>query len=320
MSNPATVRFSTDAFPERERFQAWREMVGRNLQRVETERLSDAPFRVTMTVSDLPGLRVHTETRTPLRIARTRALLVDGDDSLALGISTGAGVASWLGREFAFGPGEPVLLPSGEISAFTHPSPSQGVYLCIRRNALRPLVSDANAIPLGRLGKDRAALSLLKHYVGVLQNDRRATATPELQRLAASHIHDLLALMLGAPPEAAKAGLGAARLSAIKSDIAASLSHPDLTIKTVAQRHRISPRYVQMLFESEETTFSDFVRRRRLERAHTLLSDSRYGHLSVSQIAYEVGFGDLSHFNHSFRKLYGLSPSQARADRRRPQG
>lgn len=35
--------------------------------------------------------------------------------------------------------------------------------------------------------------------------------------------------------------------------------------------------------------------------------------LSISSVAFEVGFGDLSYFNRSFRKRFGRSPSQVRA-------
>ena len=61
------------------------------------------------------------------------------------------------------------------------------------------------------------------------------------------------------------------------------------------------------------TTFSEFVRGRRLARAHRMLTDPRCADRSISTIAFEVGFGDLSYFNHAFRRLYGATPSDVRA-------
>jgi AraC-like DNA-binding protein len=55
-------------------------------------------------------------------------------------------------------------------------------------------------------------------------------------------------------------GLRAARLRAIKEDISARLSEPGLSLDGIAQRHRVSPRYVQKLFETEGTSFSDHLR------------------------------------------------------------
>jgi signal transduction histidine kinase/DNA-binding response OmpR family regulator len=53
----------------------------------------------------------------------------------------------------------------------------------------------------------------------------------------------------------------------------------------------------------------DFLRRLRLERAHDLLlTDSG----TVSEIAYQVGFSDPSHFARCFRRHYGIAPGAAR--------
>jgi AraC-like DNA-binding protein len=84
-------------------------------------------------------------------------------------------------------------------------------------------------------------------------------------------------------------------------------------VTALARRHGVSPRYVQMLFETESTTFSEFVRDTRLARAHQMLTDPRCAGRTVSAIAYEIGFGDLSHFNHVFRQRYGVAPSEVRA-------
>jgi transcriptional regulator GlxA family with amidase domain len=113
-------------------------------------------------------------------------------------------------------------------------------------------------------------------------------------------------------------GLRAARLRAIKDDITARLGEPGLSLDGVALRHRVSPRYVQKLFETEGTSFSDFVRAGRLARAHRMLRDPRIAHMSISTIAYDCGFGDITAFNRTFRRHYSASPSDVRhSDNRR---
>ncbi len=49
---------------------------------------------------------------------------------------------------------------------------------------------------------------------------------------------------------------------------------------------------------------------RRVERAKFLLQSSTF---NVSEIAYDVGFNDLSHFSKTFHNLVGLSPSEYRS-------
>jgi AraC-like DNA-binding protein len=57
-------------------------------------------------------------------------------------------------------------------------------------------------------------------------------------------------------------------------------------------------------------TFVQYLSRVRVDRAKMLL---RSNGLRISEIAYEVGFQTLTHFNRTFRKLAGCSPSGYRS-------
>jgi AraC-like DNA-binding protein len=52
---------------------------------------------------------------------------------------------------------------------------------------------------------------------------------------------------------------------------------------------------------------------RRLAVAHRLLSDRRLAHRSITSIAFDAGFADLSYFDRAFRRRYGATPSEVRA-------
>jgi AraC-like DNA-binding protein len=147
--------------------------------------------------------------------------------------------------------------------------------------------------------------------------DEGALQTAELQSLAVTHVYDLFALALGATREAAAIangrGVRAARLRAIKADLAANLGRPALSINAVAARHGVTPRYVQMLFETDGTAFSQFLLGQRLALAHRMLTDPRFADRSIGSIAFDVGFNDLSYFNRTFRRRFGATPSDARA-------
>ncbi|RUX65433.1 AraC family transcriptional regulator, partial [Mesorhizobium sp. M7A.F.Ca.US.014.04.1.1] len=81
----------------------------------------------------------------------------------------------------------------------------------------------------------------------------------------------------------------------------------------LARRHRLSARYIRKLFESEGTSLSDFMLCQRLLRAHRMLSNPRHAGRSITAIAFEAGFNDLSYFNRAFRRRYGATPSDVRA-------
>jgi AraC-like DNA-binding protein len=163
------------------------------------------------------------------------------------------------------------------------------------------------------------ALRLLMAYVKAMEE--LPLATPGLRELAVKHVQDLLAVVGGGPGEANAigntGGVRAARLAVIKADIAAHIIDRNLSLKALAARQQLTPRYVQKLFEAEDITFSEFVLGQRLARAHGMLSDSRYAERTISSIAFATGFGDLSYFNRAFRARYGATPTDVReaADR-----
>jgi AraC-like DNA-binding protein len=152
---------------------------------------------------------------------------------------------------------------------------------------------------------------LLRSYLPtVLSAD--ALQSPTLRDRVVAHIYDLVALSLRPNRVGDSATARPAGGCAIKSDIVASFADAGLSETSVARRPRLTPRYLRILFAREGTTFSDYLRRTRLTRAHQLLTDRCNRGRTIGSIAYEVGFGDLSHFNRLFRKQCGISPSDAR--------
>jgi len=43
-----------------------------------------------------------------------------------------------------------------------------------------------------------------------------------------------------------------------------------------------------------------------------MLTDQRWSDRTVSSVAFDAGFGDLSYFNRAFRRRYGATPSDIR--------
>jgi len=309
-------RFSTDDFPAHERLEACQEIFGRTVAGVDTTPLSDAPFRVDLTVRALPGLTIIAEQHSPLRMTRTRALLADGDDGVVLSVNATSSVSQQFGRETALEPGDGVFFSNADIGTHNVPAASRKLGVRLSRSRLLPHLRNAENSLMRRIPRDTAALGLLRRYLALLGQE--ALSTLELQHAAVSHIYDLAAVALGPTRDAAEGvagrGVAAARLTAIKADILKNLGRFDLSLTVVAKRHGITPRYISTLFEREGTSFSHYVREHRLARAFRLLTSADHSHALVSAIAYEAGFGDVSNFNRAFRSRYGASPSEVRND------
>ena len=319
-SEPATIRFSTEDLPPAERVP----FVGEAMERygLDFQPLADGPFRLDAVQDFLPGLDVISVVNSGIRMARTRGRLAEGDDRLELAVvAAGAETFSQLGRDVTVADGEAVLLSNADAYDAVCPAGKRFLGLRLARAALAGLVPNVEDKFAQIIPRDTAALRLLACYVNMLRNNDDALATTTLRRLTVNYIYDLVALALGASPDAAAAargrGLAAARLCAIKSDIAANLASGGLSVIAVAARQGVTPRYVQMLFESEGTTFSQFVRDQRLAQAHRMLDDPRFASRTITAIAFAAGFSDLSHFNRAFRRAFGMTPSDVRAAARR---
>jgi AraC-like DNA-binding protein len=188
--------------------------------------------------------------------------------------------------------------------------------LWVRRSDLCPLVAGLEDRVLQQIATDTEPMRYLIGYVRHLEK-QQTLPDPDLARIVAVHLRDLFVLALGATRDAALLaegrGLRAARLQAIKRHIADDLGERGLTVGTVAARHGVGTRYVQRLFDSEGTTFSEYVLKQRLLQAFRMLGDARYVGWTVSAIALEAGFGDVSYFNRRFRRCFGAPPTHFRS-------
>jgi AraC-like DNA-binding protein len=78
------------------------------------------------------------------------------------------------------------------------------------------------------------------------------------------------------------------------------------TVADASRALALSPRSLQRTLHHEGTTFSEAIQRARVEVGQSLLKDSR---LTLTEIAFCVGFADQSHFTRTFRRFYDVPPS-----------
>jgi AraC-like DNA-binding protein len=85
-----------------------------------------------------------------------------------------------------------------------------------------------------------------------------------------------------------------------------------LSLGQVAKAVNTSTFYFCKMFKKfTGLNFTDYVSRTRIEKARNLLLNPN---LRVSEIAFEVGFQSLTHFNRVFKKIVGESPTEYRCE------
>ncbi len=123
---------------------------------------------------------------------------------------------------------------------------------------------------------------------------------------------DLLPTFIAPTTDAGGTATQAAILHRLCQTIERKLDDPDLTPARVAESEGISERYLQKIFEGSGSSFTHYLRERRLQRTSAELSNPAEAHHSISEIAYRNGFNDSAHFSRTFRHRFGLSPREFR--------
>ena len=310
------LRLAANDAPEHVRPDLLREFFQRLGVRYDVMATGREPIAIDLTLRRLPGLQLSSGTLRGARYLRTRETTDPTEDVGLVVNPRGSMLVRQCGREIELGEGDATLVSFTETLDTAHRAPGDMLVLRFPRPQLAPRLSDARDCTLRRIPHGTPALSLLTDYVDIIEQEQ-AVASDDLQQFIVSHFYDLAAVAIGATRDAAEMaqgrGLRAARLHAIKQDVASNLGRPDLSVTALALRHGCTSRFIQRLFESEGTSFTDYVLTQRLACAHRLLTDRRHASEKISTIALDAGFGDLSYFNRAFRQHYGDTPSGVRA-------
>lgn len=317
-SRPAAadmVRLLAAQAPREKRPELLRGFSARLGVRYDADLLDETTFELDLALQALPGLQILYAHMHGALFRRTRE---DMDSTEDVGLLINSGAERMLrqnGRELVLAQGEATLISLTDTLETTNRLPGGLVALRFPRPRFSPRLLAAQDGSLRAISRQNAALRLLTEYLSVTREPARDD--PALKHAVVSHIYDLTALAIGTTrddAELARARGGrAARLHAIKRDIAAHLCRADLSLEAIARRQGCTPRAVQRLFEGEGTSFTDYVIEQRIALAHRLLTDPARACEKISSVAYDAGFGDVSHFNRSFRRRYGETPSDVRA-------
>ena len=92
-----------------------------------------------------------------------------------------------------------------------------------------------------------------------------------------------------------------------------NMSEPTLNVEMLAHEVGLSRVHLHRKLK-ELTNFStrDFIKNIRMQQAAKLLKEK---HLSISEVAYAVGFSNLSHFSSTFKEIFGVSPKEFTAEK-----
>jgi AraC-like DNA-binding protein len=297
-------------------FDVWREEFALKIARIDAAVPDRTRFNADIAVQLLPRLFLSRYRTGPLDLIRTRQLLKDGDNGCSVVICVeGTVVARFGEQELVINPGEAVLVPHHRMGTLSTRVNATTIALRFDRETALTLAPSLDELTLRKAVAGHQAVQLMKAYGEQILSSPDGLASP-FASLASAQLRELAAHVLNPNSDIARGaqygGVKAARLSAVLNAMSANFREPGLSAAMVGASLGLTERYVHQLMEGVGMSFSQHVRRLRLDEARRLLRERDTRHLRITDIALAVGFQDISYFNREFRRAYAEKPSDAR--------
>ena len=306
--------WSTEDLPVREQFAHWQEVVAEAFVpvRVQHDDAGDGAFRSAVRARQVGPLGVSRIASVPQSVLRTEAMVQQSPgDTVFLNLPlAGGSFARQDGRTATLGGGDFAIVDSTRPFELGFAQPFVQVSVALPGEVLRAhgVVAQATATRIdGSRGLGAVASGALRAFARDTSAIDRQSA-----RAVADHLCGLIALALNEQIRPEGASAHAKLMAAALAEVDTQLADLQLGPRDVAERIAVSPRYLHRLFSESGTTFGRCLLQRRLARGHSSLNDPRRAHLSIAEIAHEVGFADPSYFARAFKIHYGMTPRQAR--------
>ncbi len=222
------------------------------------------------------------------------------------------GEASWSqrNREVRLRPGDFVVCSVAEPYRLEFAGDYEMPVLALSAQTMRRLTPDPDRFIGMRMGAEDADCGLLSGFVAQVASRMRQLSEPMVARVEAN-VLDLLGAVLSTR---GRAGRPSAQqlLGQIKVYIARHVRNSRLSATMIATAFNMSTRHVHALFETEPLSLGRYIRHLRVHECHRALHEGRCSARSLTDVALEWGFYDLSHMTRCFRAEFGMTPGEVR--------
>jgi len=247
--------------------------------------------------------------RSPLTIARSGV-----DHYLVQLYSQGGYAGEADGRDIRVGPGDISILDLSQTLQ-TQAGRFQNFNCIVPRTMLEPLLRRPDGLH-GTVLSGRTGLGhVLGTYMRTIHKSAGSLSAEDgaaISEATASLIAGCFGPSADSRETVATAKRGALLLT-IKRYIEANLSDPSLTVEKVTCDFRVSRATLVRMFEPLGG-LSGYIRERRMFRCFAELTSPSPSRCSIADLAYSWGFGNEAAFSRAFRRMFGMSPREARAD------
>lgn len=318
-------RFSTSAFPDKLRHTAWSEVLEKVL-------LSSGPAS-----SSLPPLDGHVSTSTSalesvfVKLSASPQVLVPhpanarryGHAVLVLAVLDGSGLVADADETLALSPGDILVLDPARDWRVELNTDFRAVIARLESASFILRLVRTCGQELNKIDTQAGVGAVCLTLVRAIADELEQLGRHELPPLEAT-LTELLVACLSRQEHRAQAGqaedstsVQLGHLRRVCRAIESRLGDAELQIDDIGRLEDLSTRYIQKLFQVGSTTFSDYLKSRRLERCRLDLANPALGHITISELCFRWGFKDAAHFSRAFSARYGVTPRAYRSEPRK---
>ncbi|MBR0703803.1 helix-turn-helix domain-containing protein [Bradyrhizobium sp. 62B] len=308
--------FTTEELDPAKRFAAWQDAICDHYVHVDVNAVKPADYQGFIREAQFGPVTMSDVFLSEQRISRRERHIakLDKDCYYVQFLQQGSMDVLQAGQTLVTSPGIGAIFSASDAYDLECSNQFRSLYLEIPRKEFSSRFAEgkmplAATIATGRgLGRIAAEFcALLAAEASSLEEAARGRLGHELMDVLA------LALDMGDKDEFSEdATARNARLRSVKAWIEEHLTEPDLSLEKIARANGVSLRHLHYLFRSTEMSVSEWILNRRLQRCYDALMRPELRTLSVTEIAYRLGFSSSSHFSTVFRRKFGHSPSELR--------
>ncbi len=270
------------------------------------------------TIGDMQVSRMRCGRHVLRRTARHIALQHDNSLIFAMPV-VGSFTYEQLGRTGTVGRQQALIFDTNEPYSYEVSRAYENICFRIDRNAFATRLPDLEDVCGRPLTLDQTSAWFLRTTLSRMLEEAMTSDRRSREVLAGNIAGYVLDLALEATLHSYLAPTGGSgeryrhtQLRRITGYIMRNLDDPDLTPDSVAEANGISTSYLYKLFKPTGLSVGKWITHRRLELCRARLSDPQYQDQSITQIAFDLGFNNLSHFSTRFRQAFACSPRELR--------
>ena len=311
-----THRYSTQDVAARESFAYWREWICDVFINLDCTAAPGRAFSGAIQTQPLADVEISTMQAGGMQLTRAMHHIARATDDHFLIVLQDGGTmhADHGGQAATLRPGDWALFDSARPYVACFDSDFRHTVLKIPRRLMRSRYGPVEAYSGMRIPGDRGMGLVASRFLQSLPEVLPSLDEASASRLASISL-DLISAAIAELPSAARPNDSTTRVARriqIKNYVESHLGDCELSLDRIASALRVSTRYLNDVFEEENTSVARHIWSRRLERCHAALQDPAQAHRSISEIAFGLGFNNMSHFGRAFKGRYGVSPRDFR--------